>query len=62
MWYAITTSGAAAVGFFGGLFTFKQKAQWCPACGCTLVCPSHGARNARTRSASGIVSASKTTS
>jgi hypothetical protein len=33
-------AGATLIGFLGGLFLFKLKQRWCPACGTTLNCPA----------------------
>ena len=35
---ALAVSAAAIIGFLGGLFTFRQKCRWCPACGATYTC------------------------
>jgi hypothetical protein len=32
---------ALVVGFLAGLFSFRVKARWCPACGAILTCPDH---------------------
>jgi hypothetical protein len=33
--YAIGATGAGLLGFLFGLFTFRIKSRWCPACGST---------------------------
>ncbi|BFU43555.1 hypothetical protein KRMM14A1004_17920 [Krasilnikovia sp. MM14-A1004] len=42
MGLVIAVVAALAVGFVVGLLAFKVKQQWCPACGATLRCPTHG--------------------
>ncbi|GAB1693259.1 hypothetical protein KRM28CT15_50620 [Krasilnikovia sp. M28-CT-15] len=39
----IAVVAALVAGFMAGLFIFKIKRRWCPMCGATLECPTHGA-------------------
>jgi hypothetical protein len=38
MAYVMAAVTALAVGFLGGLLTFKKAGHWCPTCGDTLRC------------------------
>lgn len=39
MGLVLPMAAALIVGVALGLFTFKLKQRWCPACGATLECP-----------------------
>jgi hypothetical protein len=38
----ITVATALIIGFLTGLISFKIKQRWCPVCGASLQCPTHG--------------------
>ena len=35
----LAVTAALITGFSAGLFSFRIKSRWCPACGGTLTCP-----------------------